>query len=261
LTAGGCLDVDTGEIDGATVELARHGVGVRCQPDPEVVVEHGVELRGQEAHLGRQLRDLLADELRSDGHLGVEEHDGLGPEQAVLRAAEADGVDAGVDRERPQGLGRAAERGGGVGDPGAVEVHEHPERVRLVAQRGDLVGAVEGSEFGRLGDRHDPGLDVVLDAAAPATSTSCSGTSLAPGDSRSISLVASTRSGAPVSSTAMWAQSVQTMPWWPPGSDDISVASAMTLAPVPLNASRVVTSVPNRSRKRASHSRVWSSSP
>ena len=56
---------------------------------------------------------------------GIEEHDGLAAEQAVLRAAEREHVDAGVDRERPQRGGRPTERRRGVGDAGAVHVDEH----------------------------------------------------------------------------------------------------------------------------------------
>ena len=97
--------------------------------------------------------DLLADELRADGGRGIAEDHRLGAHQPVLGATERERVDAGVDRERPQRRRRAAERGGGVGEPGAVEVDQHSHAVGLVAQRGDLVGGVERAELGRLGDR------------------------------------------------------------------------------------------------------------
>ena len=118
-------------------------VRVLGEADPQVVVQQGVELGGDEPHLRRQLRDLLADEHRSLGQLGVQEHDRLAERQAGLGAAEADHVDPGVDGEAAQGLDRAAERSRGVGDAGAVEVHGHAHAVGGVAQRGDLVGGVQ----------------------------------------------------------------------------------------------------------------------
>ena len=89
-----------------------------------------------------------------------------------------------------------------------------------------------------------------------ASSSICSGRSLPSGAGRSISLAPRIRSGAPVSSVAMWAPSVHTTASAGPSS----VASASTLAPVPLNVSSVVTS-PNSSRNAPSHSFVQASSP
>ena len=62
--------------------------------------EQGVELGGDEAHLRRQLVDLLADVHRPLGERRVQEHDRFTAGQAGLGAAEADHVDAGVDGER-----------------------------------------------------------------------------------------------------------------------------------------------------------------
>ena len=98
----------------------------------------------------------------ADGGQGIEEDHGFGAEQAVLRAAEAERVDARIDRERAQRSRCRAECRRGVGDPRAVEVDEHPHPVGLVAEGGDLVGGVEGAELGGLGERHHPGLRVVL---------------------------------------------------------------------------------------------------
>ena len=92
------------------------------------VVQQGVELRGEEAHLGGELRRLLAHELRADRRRGIAEDDRFGTHQPVLGATERERIDAGVDRERPQRRRRAAEGGGGIGEPGAVEVHQHPHR-------------------------------------------------------------------------------------------------------------------------------------
>ena len=156
----------------------------------------------------------------------------------------------------------ASEGRGGIGDAGTVEVDEHAERVGLIAECGDLVRAVQRAEFGRLRDRDDARLCVVLDALRVGDLGELVGDAAwRRATTRSISLVASARSGAPVSSTAMWAQSVQTTAWFGPGSEPSNVASATMLAPVPLNVRRVVTSAPKRSRNRSVHSRVCSSSP
>ena len=58
----------------------------------------------------------------------------------------------------------APECRGGVGDAGAVEVDEHPHPMCRVADGADLVGCVQRAQFGRLRDRHDAGLHVVLNA-------------------------------------------------------------------------------------------------
>ena len=75
----------------------------------------------------------------------------------------------------------STERGGGIGDAGAVEMDEHAECVGLVAQRGDLVGGVQRAEFGGLRDRDHPGLDVVLHALEVRELGELLGTSLRAG--------------------------------------------------------------------------------
>ena len=73
----------------------------------------------------------------------------------------------------------------------------------------------------------------------------------------SISLAPRMRSGAPVSSTAMWAPAVQITA----SAGRSSAGRARMLAPVPLNVSSVVTSAPNSSLNAPSQRRVQSSAP
>ena len=89
------------------------------------------KLRRDEAHLGGELRALLAHELVALGELGPQEHDGLAAEQPVLGAAERQHVDAAVGRDLAQA---GAERGGGVQQPGAVDVQQQPVLVRRVGR-------------------------------------------------------------------------------------------------------------------------------
>ena len=118
-----------------------------------------------------------------------------------------------------------------------------------VAEGGDLVGGVHRAQLGALGDRDHAGLDMVGDTEQVGEPASCSGRSLPSTDGRSISLAPRMRSGAPVSSMATWAQSVQTTASAGPSRQ----ARARMLAPVPLKVSSVVTS-PNSSPNAPSHS-------
>ena len=121
---------------------------------------------------------------------------------------------------RPQRGDVAAEGGGGVGDAGAVHVHGHPEAVGGVADGGDLVDRVERAELGALGDRHDARLGVVRVADEVGLRVEVGRASAwRRGAARSISLAPRMRSGAPVSSTAMCAQSVHTTASAGPSSD------------------------------------------
>ena len=108
---------------------------------------------------------LLAQERQPVGEAGLQHDDGLGAQRAVLRAAERQHVDAGVrSASAPQ---RHVERGRGVGEARAVDVHEQAARVRPVGERAELVDGVDGAELGRLRERHDLGLHVVLVADPP----------------------------------------------------------------------------------------------
>jgi hypothetical protein len=135
---------------------------------PQVTGEERLELHRDEAHLRRELAELLAGEEERLGELGAQEYDRLTDQEAVLGAAEGDDVDARVG-------GGLAKRGalchGGVGEPGAVDVQVHFELVGGRRDRAGLVDRVDGAELGRLGDRHDARLDRVLVATMglPAT--------------------------------------------------------------------------------------------
>ena len=72
-------------------------------------------------------------------------------------------VDPGIGGERPQ---RQVETGCGIGDPGAVQVQVHAQRMDVVGDRPDLVRRVGGAEFGGLGDRDGQRLRPVLVAPA-----------------------------------------------------------------------------------------------
>jgi hypothetical protein len=103
----------------------------------QVALEQCDQLRGDEAHLRRQLHVELSQEQQSLRGRRVEDDDGFAAQGAVLRAAEAQHVHAHVGREGPQ---RQVERRGRVGDAGAVEVQAHTARVRVVGEGRDLVG-------------------------------------------------------------------------------------------------------------------------
>jgi hypothetical protein len=109
---------------------------------------------------------------RRRGALG-EQKDGLAIGEPRLRAAEREGVDAGVDAQRATGR-RGVELGAGhrvrhgVGEPGAVDVHAISMGVRERGQSGELGGAVDRAELGRVREREHPGGRLVDIAAAGA---------------------------------------------------------------------------------------------
>ena len=129
----------------------RHGVGVARRLQPQVAVEIGVELGGDEARLGEQLGGALAQEVHFLGAVEIEQDHRLGAPAAVLGAAEGDDVDAAL----PGHFGRrGVERHQRVGKARAV----HVQRQRMALGDGrdgrDLVEAVDGADLGRLGDRN-----------------------------------------------------------------------------------------------------------
>ena len=154
-------------------------------------------------------------------------------------------VDAGVADHRGQ-VGAGGDEG--VGDAGAVEVHEHPGGVGRVGHRTDLVRRVDRAELGRLADRHHPRLRVVL-AAEPLEvgrevrrARACRRRAAPAARSRR-------RSGrGAASSTTMWAQSAQMTA----SHGCRTVARPTTLAPVPPQHGRASTGASNSSRRRSS---------
>ena len=79
-----------------------------------------------------ELDPVLDAEVRRE--LGLEDDDGLAHHQADLGAAEREDVHASVGGDGSQG---DAERGGGVGDAGAIHVQVHAMAVRQVRERAD----------------------------------------------------------------------------------------------------------------------------
>ena len=133
------------DVAGVVVEAPAHRVGVGRQAQPQVVVKQGVELGGDEAHLGGQLGRHLAHIPCSLGQERVEVDDRLASEQAGLGAPEAHHIDAGLHGKRPQGGECASEGGCGVGYARPIEVDEHAQSVSRVAEGRDLVGGVDGA--------------------------------------------------------------------------------------------------------------------
>ena len=145
-------------------ETSGHRVRVRRGTQPQVALEQRDQLRGQEPHLRGELHVHLAQVGHPGGSVGLQHDDGLGEQQPVLGAAERHDVDAHVGGQRAQ---RHAQRGRGVGEPCAVDVHPQPEVVRVGRDRPDLVGRVDRADLGRLGERDDARLRAVLVAEPP----------------------------------------------------------------------------------------------
>lgn len=120
-----------------TPPVARCGVAGVAQP--EVALVQGDELGRQKAHLAGQLHVGLAQKTQALGLVWVERHDRLGPQRAVLGAAEGEQVDAGVGGERGE---RLTQRRRGAREPGAVQMHDHAQVVGVRSERSDLGGRV-----------------------------------------------------------------------------------------------------------------------
>ena len=93
--------------------------------------------------------------------LGFEEADRLAEHQPVLRAAEGENVNSGVDAGRAQ-IG--AESGGGVREARAVEMNDQAAIVRETAELAQLFDFVESAELRGLRDREHSRLREVDDA-------------------------------------------------------------------------------------------------
>lgn len=159
----GLGDPHAGHVDERRREARRHRVGVGGAAPPEVALKQRDELGPEESSLRRELQRLLAQVGEALVEARSQEDDGLAEQQAVLRPAEGDGVDADVGRDRAQ---RHVERGGGVRQTGAVDVQQEAALVGEVRERCQLVGAVARPELGALRDAHDTRLDDVLVADA-----------------------------------------------------------------------------------------------
>jgi hypothetical protein len=130
-------------------------------PQPQLVLEQRAELRGQVAHLGRELHLLFALEGDGVGERGVHHDQCLGSHRSVLGSPEAQHVDVGSQVGQ-----RAAEERRGVGQAGTVHVDEQPVVPAELAEPPQFVQGVAGAHLSGLGDGDRPGLDPVL---VPAT--------------------------------------------------------------------------------------------
>ena len=106
-------------------DLLRSGIGVPGIVQPDVPLEHGVELRGEKASLRLEVPCPLAAIARDIGELLIEEYDRLGAHSAVLDKTETERV--GRSDRVP---GRAIEERDRIAEPCAVHVQAKPAFAR-----------------------------------------------------------------------------------------------------------------------------------
>ena len=125
---------------------------------PELVLEIGLELGRDEAHLREEMARRLRRKAKSVGQLVSKNTTASARERAVLGGAERQDVDPGA----PGDLGRA--------DDSEVPAHWRSGRRPCAASgrapadlgdRGDLVRAIDGRRVGRLGEADRRRLDVM----------------------------------------------------------------------------------------------------
>ena len=151
------------DLLGLVMQSRRHVVGVSCPGEPTVVRQIGAELRRDETHLRRQLVDLFAEVDRTVGEVAIDEDHRLGAEETIFSAAETEDVDAGRHDHVAQSVGSFACSSDSVGKSGAVEVDAHPVCMSTIADGCDVIGGIERSPFGGLGDGDEAGLCMVHD--------------------------------------------------------------------------------------------------
>src|SRR5579875_2657036 len=93
----------------------------------------------------------------------IEEHHGLGGHRAVLGGAEGEDIESGAPRDCRRRTAKADDR---VGEARAVHVEGQAVAARHGTQRRNLLGTVNGTGFGLLGDADDGRLDVMDDSGA-----------------------------------------------------------------------------------------------
>ena len=130
---------------------------------PEIVGEQRLELGRHEPHLGGELHALLPHVLEPLGRFFPEEDHRLRTYRAILGDAKRQEIDACITGD---GLERHVQRGSGIGDPGAVHMQQQSPAVGELAQRLELLGRVDGTVLGALGDRDHPRLCMMLEADA-----------------------------------------------------------------------------------------------
>jgi len=129
------------------------GVGGICKG-----LEQGLELNTHDAALGQQGSVALDAAEHVGWGVALGEDDGLATEGSALGAADIEDVgQAGEQRQRDIGAGSEA-----VGETGAVDIEEQVVGATDVVQGAQLVGGVEGAEFGGEGDVDHSGAHHVL---------------------------------------------------------------------------------------------------
>ena len=92
--------LNTRHIANQLGQQPRAAVGVFGVLHPGAALQQAHPGRGEKPHLGGELAGLLAAVLEVGGKLAIEEQDGFPDRHAVLRAAEAEHVDAGLPAQR-----------------------------------------------------------------------------------------------------------------------------------------------------------------
>jgi len=119
---------------------------------PRAAFQHADPRGREEPHLRGELPRLLAAIAEILGELGIEEDHRLAGMHAVLRAAEAEDIDA---RPPSHVGGAASEAGAGICETRPIHVEGEAKPAALVRQGSDLGEGVDLPRLRRLGDRHD----------------------------------------------------------------------------------------------------------
>src|SRR5262249_20135341 len=77
-------------------ETRGHRIGMAREIKPAISLEIGLELGGDEAHLGEELTRALAPDQEHFGQGEVEEYDDLRAQRAILGGAEREHIDTGT---------------------------------------------------------------------------------------------------------------------------------------------------------------------
>ena len=137
-------------------QLRRRRIGAAGIFQPQPILDHGEQLRGEEPALRLQMARPLAPEPCDVCQFGIEEDQRLGAHPAVLDAAETE------RRCTLAGFPRgAAEEGHGIGEARTIDVEFQPMALRGRGNIGHFLRLVAASVFARLRDRHGLRLNLV----------------------------------------------------------------------------------------------------
>ena len=118
--------------------------------EPDAIVHDRRPRRREKTHLRRELAALFAAAQKFVAERAIEKYDRFTERQAVLRAAQAEHVNAGTPRDVGR---RAVERRHGIGEACAVKLDFHSACVRHFAECTKLFRRVHSAELGRLRER------------------------------------------------------------------------------------------------------------